>query len=78
MQKVETHPELTLEVTEAKLILDPFAIEILADGIIGAPLDDRPSAAVDRVITVDCDPVVGSPRIRVHLAQAPPAVPGVQ
>ena len=77
MQKIETYPEFTLEVPEAKLILDQFAIEILADGIIAVPLDHRPSTAVDRVVTVNCDPVMGSPRIRVHLAQAMPSVPGV-
>ena len=78
MQKFETDPEFTLEVSEAKLILDPFAVEILADGVIAAPLDDRPSSAVDRVVTVNSDPVVGAARVRVHLTQATPSVPGVQ
>ena len=78
MQKVKAQPELTLQVTEAQLILDPGAEEILAHGLTGAPLEDGPSPAVDGVVTKHGDAVVGLPRVRVYLAQAAPAVPGVQ
>ena len=65
------------EILKKTIVLSPpppLPVKIFPGGVIGASLEDGPSAAIDGVVTVDLHGVVGSRRVRVHITQTFPAV----